>query len=90
MVIERFKEDNAESVYRRFFEKGRMAPDGLTYFESWVDLDMKTCFQIMECPDIRLIHEWIGHWQDLVDFEVVPVVSSQEAQAKMRTMGQDA
>jgi len=34
MVIERFKNRDAEAVYRRFRERGRMAPDGLSYIES--------------------------------------------------------
>jgi hypothetical protein len=34
MVIERFKNRDAKAVYRRFREKGRMAPQGLVYVES--------------------------------------------------------
>jgi hypothetical protein len=35
----------------------------------------------MECDERRLLDEWIGRWQDLVNFEVIPVVTSAEAQA---------
>jgi Protein of unknown function (DUF3303) len=37
------------------------------------------CFQIMECDDRRLIDQWMAHWNDITDFEVIPVVTSAEA-----------
>jgi hypothetical protein len=81
MVIERFKNRDAEAVYRRFRERGRMAPEGLSYIESWVESNFDRCFQLMECQDVRLLDQWATHWQDLVDFEFIPVRRSQEAAA---------
>ncbi len=75
MVIERFKDRNALAVYRRFRERGRMTPGGLTFVESWVEANCERCFQIMECDDLRLLQQWATHWRDLVEFEFVPVVS---------------
>ena len=80
MVIERFRSrDAAAAVYRRFGERGRMLPEGLRYVSSWVAADFGSCFQLMECDDPRLFEQWIAHWRDLVEFEIVPVVTSQEA-----------
>jgi Protein of unknown function (DUF3303) len=79
MVIERFRNRDAAAVYRRFGERGRMMPDGLRYVESWVEPGFDRCFQLMECDDPRLFERWIECWQDLVEFEVVPVVTSEEA-----------
>lgn len=79
MVIERFKDSDAKAVYRRFRERGRMTPDGLTYVESWVEANFDRCFQLMECEDVQLLQQWATHWQDLVDFEFVPVLRSKEA-----------
>ena len=80
MVIERFRSrDAAAAVYRRFGERGRMMPDGLRYVNSWVAADLGRCFQLMECDDPRLFEQWTIHWRDLVEFEIVPVVTSQEA-----------
>ena len=79
MVIERFKNQNAGAVYRRFNDKGRMLPEGLEYISSWVDMKLERCFQIMETSDPRLMLEWIKNWNDLVDFEVVPVMPSADA-----------
>jgi hypothetical protein len=78
MMIERFKNRDALAVYRRFRERGRMAPEGLTYVGSWIEANFDRCFQLMECDDARLLQQWMLKWQDLVEFEIVPVVSSKE------------
>jgi hypothetical protein len=78
MVIERFKGRDARAVYRRFRDQGRMAPEGLSYVGSWIEASFDRCFQLMECDDARLLQEWTLRWQDLVDFEFVPVVPSKE------------
>lgn len=77
MVIERF--ENPLAVYARFAEQGRQAPAGIEYVDSWVDLAGKRCFQIMRCDNGKLLLGWVAAWQDLVDFEIVPVVTSKEA-----------
>jgi len=79
MVVERFRNGDAASVYRRFRERGRMAPEGLTYISSWVNEDLSTCYQVMETVDRSLLEQWMAQWSDLVDFEVHPVMTSQEA-----------
>jgi hypothetical protein len=83
IVIERFKGPKATSeVYRRFAERGRLLPDGLKYLDSWVEENLDRCFQLMETDDARLFKQWIACWQDLIDFEVIPVVNSVDAQRK--------
>lgn len=79
MIVERFKNGDPVPVYRRFRDEGRRLPDGLVYVASWVALDMTTCYQLMECEDRRLLDRWIARGSDLVDFEVVPVITSAEA-----------
>lgn len=79
MVIERFKEGKADEVYRRFREKGRMLPAGLRYIDSWVEADLGRCFQLMEADSAERFSEWVAAWEDLVDFEILPVVTSSEA-----------
>jgi hypothetical protein len=79
MVIEHFRNDDPVPVYRRFRDRGRLAPEGLHYVSSWVDEDLARCFQLMETAERRLLDEWMAHWSDLVNFEVYPVVTSQQA-----------
>ena len=83
MVIEHYRNGDAVRVYRRFRDRGRMAPDGLTYVESWVDEPMQRCYQLMETDDPALLDAWIANWSDIVDFEVHPVISSPEAAARI-------
>jgi hypothetical protein len=79
IVVEKFKPGKATAVYRRSREKGRMLPDGLKYIDSWVETNFHRCFQLMECDDPTLFQQWTVQWQDLVDFEFVPVMPSKEA-----------
>ena len=83
MVIEHFRPGRASEVYRRLRERGRMAPEGLRYVASWVDMDYRRCFQVMETDNEALLKEWTTNWDDLVDFEIVPVRTSAEAAAAM-------
>jgi hypothetical protein len=78
MVIEHFRDRKPAPVYKRFAEQGRMMPEGLKYINSWIEVGFNRCFQVMECDDPALLQEWIKSWHDLVDFEVVPVVTSTE------------
>ena len=80
MILEDFKGDPVP-VYRRFRDQGRLAPDGLRYIDSWVTQDLQRCYQVVECNDPALLRQWIDRWKDVVDFEVIPVVSSSEAVA---------
>jgi len=79
MVVEHYRRGNAVPIYRRFREKGRIAPDGLRYVSSWVDDKLEHCWQIMETDQPALLDEWMANWNDLVEFEVHPVITSAEA-----------
>ena len=84
MVIENFKKGDAVPVYRRFRDRGRLAPTGLSYVSSWVNDKLDRCYQLMETEDRALLDQWIVNWSDIVDFEVHPVISSEEASEKIR------
>ena len=81
MVIESFRNRDGAAVYRRLREKGRMLPEGLKYVDSWVEVNLGRCFQLMECDDVELFQQWTACWNDLVDFEIVAVQSSRVAAA---------
>jgi hypothetical protein len=83
MIVEHFRNGDALSVYRRFRDRGRMAPEGLQYVASWVDAKFERCFQLMEADDAKLLEQWIANWKDIVEFEVFPVVTSMEAAASI-------
>src|SRR5919108_4909801 len=82
MVIETYI-DGPGPVYARAAERGRLLPPGLAYLESWIDeRGLDRCFQLMETEDPTLFDQWIADWSDLVEFEIVPVISSAEAAAR--------
>jgi hypothetical protein len=83
MVVEHFKNKDAVPVYRRFRDRGRMAPEGLVHVSSWVDDKFECCYQLMETDDRRLLDQWMANWSDLTDFEIHPVVPSREAAEKI-------
>ena len=83
MVIERFRAGKIKELYKRFDERGRMLPPGVVYVNSWIDEDVKTCYQVMESISEEKLKEWISHWDDLVDFEIIPVLTSAEAKEKV-------
>ncbi len=82
MVIERFKHGNARPIGERFKRRGRMLPEGVTYHASWVDSTGSRCFQVMEAPHPESLNAWVSHWNDLIDFEIVPVLTSTDFWAK--------
>ena len=83
MIVEHFKDKDAVAVYRRFRDRGRLAPEGLRYVSSWVDDRLERCYQLMETHDRAILDEWMANWSDLVDFEVHPVMTSNEAAEKI-------
>lgn len=77
MIIERFKDNDMLPVYERVNANGRGLPEGLKYINSWIEPNFARCFQLMECDDLRLLQQWVLHWQGTgASFEIVPVVES--------------
>ena len=76
MVIERFRADCTKAIGERFRQHGRLLPEGVTYHASWVDPSGSRCFQLMEAPDPGSVRPWMERWGDLIEFEVVPVLTS--------------
>jgi hypothetical protein len=83
MIIEHFRNGDPKPVYHRFRERGRLAPEGLRYVASWVTDDLQHCYQVMECDDRRPLDAWLANWEDIVDFEVIPVITSADAAASV-------
>jgi hypothetical protein len=79
MIIERFHPGKVKDMYRRFADKGRMLPRGVTFINSWVSVSVTVCYQVMEAESTERLQLWIDKWKDLVDFEIIPVISSAEA-----------
>jgi hypothetical protein len=53
MVMENFRNGDAVPVYRRFRDRGGLAPAGLSYVSSWVSDKLDRCYQLMETEIVR-------------------------------------
>ena len=40
-----------------------MTPEGLEYVSSWVDVDLKICWQLMRTEDESLFQRWTDNWK---------------------------
>ena len=83
MIIETLRKGKVKELYKRFADKGRQLPEGVTYINSWIDENVETCYQVMESDTIEKINEWIRLWKDVADFRVIPVITSAEAKKKV-------
>ena len=81
MIVEHFRGGNPVPVYRKFRDEGRGMPEGLRYVSSWVTSDLEHCYQVMETDRRELLDQWIEFWSDVVEFEVIPVVTSNDARS---------
>ena len=86
MIIETFRQNKVKELYKRFEEKGRQLPTGVHYVNSWINEEITTCYQVMESDSLEKINEWIQHWNDLADFEVIPVITSAQAKEKVNAI----
>ena len=87
MVIETFHEGSKDKVYARYPAKGRMLPEGLEYVDSWLEESGGRCFQLMRTEARGLFRLWTEKWDDLVQFEIIPVVGS-PTKAKYRNQSE--
>ncbi|HEY5826486.1 MAG TPA: DUF3303 family protein [Cyclobacteriaceae bacterium] len=85
LIIEKFRAGKMKILYQRYDEKGRMMPEGVNFVSSWINEDVTICYQVMESESLEKLKEWINNWNDLADFEIIPVITS--AQAKAKVMG---
>ena len=78
MIIEHFKNGDPLPIRERFVRNGRMMPNDIVYHASWIDSQNARCFQVMEAASAERLNVWTSCWDDLVDFEIIPILSSQD------------
>jgi hypothetical protein len=45
---------------------------------------IERCYQVTATHDRHLLDEWMANWADLTDFEVIPVITSEEAAKRIK------
>jgi hypothetical protein len=81
MVVEHIKD--ADAVYQRLWERGRSLPNDLVLVSVWFDENVERGYRLMETHDRRLLDEWMANWNDLIEFEMCPVITPAEAGEKV-------
>jgi len=76
MVIGTFKHGDSRTVGERFRRCGRMQPEGLIDHAGWLDPAGTRCFQVVGTSEPDLYRAWTSHWDDLMEFEIRPVLTS--------------
>jgi hypothetical protein len=53
--------------------------------DSWIvdEPSLDRCFQLMETDDPSLFEVWLANWRDLGEYEVLPVIDSAAAAARV-------
>jgi hypothetical protein len=64
-----------------------MLPEGVNFVNSWINESVTICYQLMEAESSKQLQSWIDQWKEFADFEVVRVISSTEAKAKVLGQG---
>ncbi|MGX8008725.1 DUF3303 domain-containing protein [Mesorhizobium sp. ORM8.1] len=72
-----------KEIYRRFNDKGRLKPDELVVHHSWIAGDMSRCFLLVETDDVTILQRWAIEWNDLVEFEIIPVATNKDMVAAL-------
>jgi hypothetical protein len=83
LVIEDFHGADRKEIYRRFRDKGRLKPEELVVHHSWTAADMSRCFLLVEADDVTILQRWAIEWNDLVEFEIIPVATSKDMVAAL-------
>ena len=63
----------------RFLEAGAPPPAGVTLLGRWFTASHSKGFMLAETTDPKLLFKWTSEWADLVDFQIEPVVTDEEA-----------
>ena len=83
LVIETFRNANPVPIGERFKSKAGCYPRAWTYQSSWIDREIRRCYQIMESENPTLLADWTKNWNDLIDFEIIPVQTSADFWANL-------
>ncbi len=83
MIIEHFHKNRVKELYAKFDKEGRLLPEGVEYIDSWIDEKVETCYQLMESESTELLQEWCRRWERYAKFQIVPIISSEEARKKV-------
>lgn len=78
VTIWTFRPADRDSVIQRFGETGGPAPEGVTMLARWHDVAGGRGFAISETEDPLAMAKWCREWNDIMSFEIIPVVNDEQ------------
>ncbi len=63
----------------RFLDTGAPPPEGVTLRGRWFTAGHNKGFMLVESDDASALFHYVSEWASLIDFEIEPVVTDEEA-----------
>lgn len=73
-----YSTDHRDTVRPRFKETGAPPPPGVDMLGRWHNAAGNGGFFLVETDDPVALARWLQEWTDVIDFEVVPVVTDEQ------------
>ena len=70
----------------RFLDTGAPPPEGTTLLGRWFTASHSKGFMLVETDDPTTLFRWTSEWADLMDFQIEPVVTEDEAAPILQEM----
>ena len=70
----------------RFLDSGAPPPAGVALQGRWFTASHNKGFMLVEADDPKALFEYVSEWTDLIDFEIDPVVTDDEAASVLQKM----
>ena len=75
-----------ETRISRFLETGAPPPEGVTLRGRWFTASHNKGFMLAETDDPKALFRYVSEWASIIDFEIEPVVTDEEAASVLREM----
>ena len=78
MITWQFGPEHTKETVQRFLETGGAPPEDVAMLSRWHDLSGGWGCAVFESNDPIALSRWCHQWNDLVTFEIVPVLNDEE------------
>jgi len=79
MITFNIRPENRTSSGKRFLETGGGPPAGVTMLGRWHKAAGLGGFVLCESSDPEALANWVYQWNDLLTFEIIPVLNDEQA-----------
>jgi len=78
ILIGTWNPEHRDKIVNKRLENGRLAPQGITVLNEWLDATGGRTVWLIEAESARDCFKWSLHWSDMCRFEIFPVVEVQD------------